>query len=79
MLDIGILGYVVNPKIGAFTYNLFQYKGVAIVLLVLEMLFFGDMYTLIGIVLFSHLALDRALGYGLKYSDSFKNTHLGKI
>jgi hypothetical protein len=79
MLDIGILGYVVNPKIGAFTYNLFHYKGVAIVLLVLEMLFFGDMYTLIGIVLFSHLALDRALGYGLKYSDSFKNTHLGKI
>jgi hypothetical protein len=77
--DIGMLGYVVNPKIGAFTYNLFHHKGVAIVLLVLGMLFFGDMYTLTGVVLFSHSALDRALGYGLKYSDSFKNTHLGKI
>jgi hypothetical protein len=34
---------------------------------------------LIGVILFSHAALDRVFGYGLKYADSFKNTHLGKI
>ena len=24
--DIGMLGYVINPKIGAFTYNIFHHK-----------------------------------------------------
>ena len=32
-----------------------------------------------GIILLAHSAFDRMLGYGLKYSDSFKNSHLGKI
>jgi hypothetical protein len=26
-----------------------------------------------------HVAVDRALGYGLKYPDSFAHTHLGWI
>jgi len=43
------------------------------------MFFVGEMYTLVGIILFSHSAMDRVFGYGLKYPDSFKNTHLGKI
>nr|WP_317129543.1 DUF4260 family protein [Aequorivita sinensis] len=34
---------------------------------------------LIGVILFSHAAVDRIFGSGLKYSDNFKNTHLGKI
>ncbi|MEJ7830333.1 MAG: DUF4260 family protein [Segetibacter sp.] len=42
--DIGMIGYTINPKIGAY-----------------------------------HISLDRVLGYGLKYNDSFSNTHLGVI
>jgi hypothetical protein len=34
---------------------------------------------LIGVILLGHSSLDRALGYGLKYEDSFQNTHLGRI
>ena len=34
---------------------------------------------LAAIILFAHSSLDRALGYGLKYDDSFGNTHLGSI
>ncbi len=29
--------------------------------------------------LFAHSSMDRMLGYGLKYEDSFGNTHLGMI
>jgi hypothetical protein len=79
MPDIGMLGYFVNTKVGAVTYNIFHHKGIAVAILVLGILFLGDIYTLAGIILFSHSAFDRALGYGLKYPDSFKNTHLGKI
>ena len=34
---------------------------------------------LAGIILFGHSSFDRILGYGLKYTDSFKNTHLGSL
>ena len=34
---------------------------------------------LAGVLLFSHINLDRMLGYGLKYPDNFKNTHLNNI
>jgi hypothetical protein len=32
-----------------------------------------------GLILFSHSAMDRMLGYGLKYESGFKFTHLGEI
>jgi hypothetical protein len=33
----------------------------------------------IALIWFVHIGMDRALGYGLKYRDSFKHTHLGMI
>jgi len=77
--DIGMVGYAFNTKVGAVVYNLFHNKAIAIAFMLLGMYYMGQTYTLIGIVLFSHSAMDRIFGYGLKYSDSFKNTHLGKI
>jgi len=77
--DIGMLGYLVNPRLGAITYNVFHHKGIAIGILLAGMFLFGDLCTLIGVILFSHSAMDRMFGYGLKYPDSFQNTHLGTI
>jgi len=34
---------------------------------------------LAGTVLLLHSALDRLLGYGLKYTTSFQDTHLGPV
>ena len=34
---------------------------------------------LIGVMVFSHASLDRVFGYGLKYLDDFRHTHLGQI
>ena len=31
----------------------------------------------LGLVWLAHIGLDRLLGYGLKYDDSFQHTHLG--
>lgn len=77
--DISMLGYSINPKFGAITYNLFHHKGVAILLYVLGVLFKIEVIELFGVILFSHASFDRILGYGLKYSTSFHDTHLGKI
>ncbi len=77
--DIGIFGYLINSKVGAITYNIFHNKAIAIAFIGLGYFYFGEIYTLIGVILYSHAAFDRALGYGLKYSDNFKHTHLGTI
>jgi len=34
---------------------------------------------LLSIILLGHSCMDRAMGYGLKYSSGFSDTHLGKI
>ena len=77
--DIGMVGYLFNNKIGALTYNLFHHKGLAILVYLAGVYFSIPLYQLVGIILFSHSALDRAMGYGLKYDKGFKFTHLGEI
>ena len=77
--DIGMLGYAAGEKIGAWIYNLFHHRGIA-VLIFGSGIFLGSQATEIaGIILFSHIAFDRMLGYGLKYEKGFKFTHLGEI
>lgn len=77
--DIGMLGYVINTKVGAITYNIFHSKIIAVFLLVFGMYFSINTLELAGIIFFSHASLDRFFGYGLKYFDSFKNTHHKKL
>lgn len=77
--DISILGYLVNPKIGAVFYNIFHHYAVAILLYFIGIYFQVTELQMIGSIFFAHSAFDRMLGFGLKYSDDFKNTHLGRI
>lgn len=77
--DLGMLGYLVNAKVGAATYNLLHHKGIAIILYLGGYFLVIHELTLAGVVLFGHSSFDRIVGYGLKFSDNFKNTHLGWI
>ena len=77
--DIGMLGYLINTKAGAFTYNILHHKGIAILLYLAGIYFNQPIMQLIGLVMFGHSSFDRLLGYGLKYGDNFKNTHLGTL
>ena len=77
--DIGLIGYVGGNKMGAFIYNLFHHKGVAVVLFVTGFLLPDRMIEITGIILFGHSSMDRVFGYGLKLKEGFKHTHLGLI
>ncbi|MEZ4805871.1 MAG: DUF4260 domain-containing protein [Flavobacteriales bacterium] len=92
--DIGMLGYLVNTSVGALTYNILHHKALAVVLVIMgipgtmenaymELLDMGDPainpFLAAGIIIFGHASLDRMLGYGLKFGDSFQHTHLGWI
>lgn len=77
--DIGMFGYLFGNKTGAFFYNVFHHKGVAIAIYLVGVYFENPLDQLIGVILFSHSSFDRIMGYGLKFDKGFKNTHLGEI
>jgi hypothetical protein len=77
--DISMLGYLINNKTGAWTYNFFHHQAMAILVGLVGMWLGSNEWQLAGLVLFGHSAMDRSLGYGLKYPDSFQHTHLGWI
>ena len=75
--DLGLIGYALGPRIGAITYDTTHHVGLAAVLYVIGILFFTPVLALIGVVVLGHSIIDRVLGFGLKYGDSFQHTHLG--
>jgi len=77
--DISMVGYAINSKWGAALYNLFHHQGVAIAVIIAGW-YTGQQHLLLaGVILLGHSAMDRMLGYGLKYASGFQDTHLGKI
>jgi hypothetical protein len=89
--DIGMAGYLINRKAGAWLYNAFHHKGLAIAIGFSGLLFtttpLSDVvwHTELPIaltamiILYGHASMDRAFGIGLKHEDDFKNTHLGRM
>lgn len=77
--DLSILAYLISPRVGAFVYNLFHHRAIAVILFALGFFLHNDMAIAAGILLFSHSSFDRMMGYGLKFDDDFKHTSLGWI
>ena len=77
--DIGMLVYLVNNTVGAITYNIFHYKGVAVAVFAAGFFSQNPNLQILGLILFGHSSMDRMFGYGLKYFTGFRNTHLGLI
>ena len=77
--DISMIGYLVNPPVGAWAYNLAHHKAMAGVGIAAGLVFHLPVVLFIGLLLWAHSSFDRMLGYVLKYEDSFQHTHLGLI
>jgi uncharacterized protein DUF4260 len=85
--DLSMLGYLINPRFGAFAYNLAHaYIGPALIVASGVALSASQLVPSVflnlapfAIIWTAHIAIDRALGYGLKNPEGFTSTHLGKI
>jgi hypothetical protein len=77
--DLSALGYLINPRVGSWTYNFVHHKGVSAALYVLGSVTANPALMFAGTLLLGHSSLDRVLGFGLKYPDAFQHTHLGMI
>ncbi|CAM5515332.1 hypothetical protein ATER59S_03903 [Aquamicrobium terrae] len=77
--DLSMLFYLAGPRAGAVAYNAFHIL-VLPVLLALAGIWTGHaLATAVAMVWVAHIAVDRALGYGLKRASGFRDTHLGRI
>ncbi len=75
--DISMVGYLINAKVGAMSYNIAHHKAVAGILIAIGFMFHFPIPLFVGLLLWAHSSFDRIMGYGLKYQDSFDHTHLG--
>lgn len=77
--DVGMLGYLRGPWVGSATYNLFHVEVGPVVLLAVSIATQWPLGLAVALVWLSHIGMDRMLGYGLKHSSAFRDTHLGRI
>lgn len=74
--DLFMLGYLVNPRVGAVLYNLAHTLMGPIALFGFAYVEHYTVAIAVALIWVAHIALDRLLGYGLKYPGAFKDTHL---
>lgn len=75
--DISALGYLAGPRMGAAVYNLFHSYPAPALLALSGLAAHAPTALLVALIWFAHIEFDRLVGYGLKFPDAFKHTHLG--
>jgi hypothetical protein len=77
--DIGMLGYLAGPRVGAVTYNALHLLAPPVALGLAALASGWGLGVSVALVWAAHIQFDRAAGYGLKYATAFADTHLGRI
>jgi hypothetical protein len=77
--DVSMVGYAAGPRVGAVVYNVVHHRAIAVGIYCLGVVVHQPLMLVAGSLLLFHSSVDRVLGYGLKYPDSFGDTHLGRI
>lgn len=77
--DVSMVGYLINSRWGAYLYNVAHHQGIGIAIATAGYIMHNPTIIFSGLILVAHSSMDRVLGYGLKYEDDFKHTHLGWI
>ena len=77
--DLSFIAYLSGPKFGAMIYNAAHCYMAPMVLMTAGFGTASPLVLSIAIIWLAHIGIDRALGFGLKYSAGFGFTHLGRI
>jgi hypothetical protein len=77
--DLSFLAYLSGARFGALVYNAAHSYMAPVTLMTLGFGLASPLTLSVALIWLAHIGLDRALGYGLKYSAGFGFTHLGRI
>lgn len=77
--DLSMVGFMGGNRLGAMGYNLAHTTALALALGITGVVVDSDITTQVALVWLAHIGFDRVLGYGLKYPEGFKETHLARV
>ena len=77
--DLSMAGYIAGTRVGATTYNAGHSLILPIALAMAGILTDASLLTGVALIWLAHIGFDHALGYGLKYAEGFKETHLARV
>ncbi len=77
--DLSFVAYLADARTGAMIYNAAHSYMAPMTLMVTGLALASPLVLSIAMIWLAHIGIDRALGYGLKYSAGFGFTHLGRI
>ncbi|MEN3931052.1 DUF4260 domain-containing protein [Microvirga sp. W0021] len=77
--DLSFFAYFAGRKVGAIVYNAMHTLFGPFVLGAIGYCFEFGYLGQLSLIWAAHIAFDRVLGYGLKSTTSFHDTHLGRI
>ena len=77
--DLSFAAYLADPRSGAIVYNAAHSYMAPVTLMTAGFALAQPLILSVAMIWMAHIGIDRALGYGLKYSAGFGFTHLGRI
>jgi hypothetical protein len=77
--DLSFAGYVFGPKVGALAYDAVHTEMFPLALGTLGVVVGSAVATKVALIWLAHIGVDRLLGYGLKYTTAFEDTHLSRV
>jgi hypothetical protein len=77
--DLSLLAYLAGPLPGALAYNALHTTTGPLLLGLAGLFMTSPIADSLALIWLAHIGIDRALGYGLKYTSGFGFTHLGRI
>jgi hypothetical protein len=77
--DLSIVGYVGGARVGAVAYDVAHTYVFPVFLAMLGVVTEADAAIQVALIWLTHIGVDRAIGYGLKYPTAFKDTHLQRV
>lgn len=77
--DIGMLGYLAGPRVGAMGYNVCHTVALPIAVGAAGIVMPSQPLLAAALIWGAHIGMDHAAGFGLKYADRFSHTHLQEV
>jgi hypothetical protein len=77
--DLSFVGLTAGPRVGAVAYDAAHTYVGPILLASVSVIVEWDAGVALGLIWLAHIGIDRALGYGLRYPDAFRETHLQRV
>jgi hypothetical protein len=77
--DVSMVGYLAGSRIGAAAYDAAHTYVLPVGLAAIGLILDAETAIQLGLIWLTHIGVDRAIGYGLKYPTDFKDTHLQRV